>query len=76
MKSYHICLLALLVVLAAGYKNTTDFWAKKLNDSAIHFQAFSGTLASIQAINKLIGIILKERVGCSIIYSEPWATIS
>lgn len=66
-------MLALLVVLAVGYKNTTDFWAKQLNDPKIHFQAFAGIFILIQAINKLIGFTQKERVACTIVYSEPWA---
>ncbi len=70
MKSYHICLLTLLVVIAAGYKNTTDFWAKQLNDSNLHFHAYAGTLPSIQDINKSIGTILKAKVECFTTFSE------
>lgn len=43
MKSYHICLFALLLVSVLGYKNNTAFWAKQLNETSLHFQALSGT---------------------------------
>lgn len=76
MKSYHICVLALLLVLAAAYKNNTNFWAEKLNDPKIHFQAYSGTSPLMQASKKLIGIILRARAVCSIIYSELPITTS
>lgn len=44
MKSYHICLLALLAVLvSASYKNTTTFWTKQLNETSLHYHAYAGT---------------------------------
>lgn len=72
MKSYHICLLALIIVLAAGYKNTTDFWLKKLNQTTLHFQSYAGIFLLMQDIVKLIGIIPREKVECFIIYLELW----
>lgn len=55
MKSYHICVLALLVCLAAAYNNNTEFWARQLNTTA-HFQAYSGTRTGLLrlSINRLV----------------------
>ena len=42
MKSYHICLLALLLTITFAYKNNTEFWKKQLNETNLFFQAYSG----------------------------------
>ena len=39
---YQVAIFTLLIFSSAAYKNTTNFWANQLNDSQIHFQAYSG----------------------------------
>lgn len=43
MKSHQILIVLLLIVLCSSTsKKTTDFWAKTLNDTSLHFEAYSG----------------------------------
>jgi hypothetical protein len=66
MNSYQIILLSLTIILSSPtFLNTTDFWQKTLGVTTINYQSYSGTILSIQAIKKSIGITPKDNPACT-----------
>lgn len=81
MQFYH-CILTLVLLqgVFAGYNNVTGFWQNMLNETSMHFQAYTGNSFFIQVMKKLTGTIPKIKAECIIVCSVQldisWAVMN
>lgn len=67
MNSYHILILALILLLtSSSFVNTTEFWRRTLNISSTHYECYSGIKLIIKVIKKSTGTTPEDSPECII----------